>query len=94
MTERSVFAAIADARRREIIERFLVLAETEPELSITAIARHVGMDRSTVSRHVAFLRECGVLERRRRGTAWLHSLRASVFEPLEDWVYDTFPAHR
>lgn len=94
MTERSIFSAIADGRRREILECFLRLMVEDPQLSITTVARHTGMDRSTVSRHIAFLRECGVLERRRCGTEWLHSLRLEPFDVLEDWVIETVDAAR
>ena len=84
--ERDVFAAISEARRREILEHMIGLAERGTASSVTDIARELGRDRSTVSRHLAFLRECGVVTYRRLGTQRRHSPVVEPLRFLDDWV--------
>lgn len=84
--ERDVFAAISEARRREILEHMIGLAERGTASSVTDIARELGMDRSTVSRHLEFLRECGVVTCRRLGAQRLHSLVVGPLRYLDDWA--------
>ena len=84
--ERDVFAAISEARRREILEHMIGLTERGTASSVTDIARELGMDRSTVSRCLAFLRECSVVTCRRLGTQRLHSLVVEPLRYLDDWA--------
>lgn len=87
MGERSAFAAIAQDRRRELIEYLVLCAEQERLTgSITDIAAAIGMDRSTTSRQLAFLRESGVLHASQRGLSRPHQLVVEPFLELEDWV--------
>lgn len=57
-----VFAALADATRRDIVTR--VLAE---EASVSALARKYEMSFAAVQKHVAVLARAGLVRKERRG---------------------------
>lgn len=57
-----VFAALADATRRDIVQR--VLAH---EASVSALARHYDMSFAAVQKHVAVLERASLVIKERRG---------------------------
>ncbi len=57
-----VFHALADATRRDIVERTL-----EGEHSVSALARGYPMSFAAVQKHVAVLQEAGLVTKHRRG---------------------------
>lgn len=64
-----LFRALGDPSRLAIV-RHLLLGEH----NVTTLTRHVGLAQSTVSRHLACLRECGLVESRPAGRASIISL--------------------
>lgn len=57
-----LFHALADATRRDIVQR--VLAH---EHSVSSLARHYPMSFAAVQKHVALLEEVGLVRKQRRG---------------------------
>lgn len=69
-TLRQVFKTLADGTRL----RLLLLLEQQ-ELAVQELMQVLGMAQSTVSRHLAILRDAGLLEDRREGTFVYYRLR-------------------
>lgn len=57
-----LFAALADATRRDIVRR-----ATQAPHSVSSLARHYPMSFAAVQRHVAVLERAGVVTKERRG---------------------------
>jgi len=57
-----VFHSLADATRRDILERTLTA-----EYSVSALARHYPASFAAVQKHVAVLEEAGLVTKRRNG---------------------------
>ena len=66
----AILKALANESRLKIVHRLGAGDCTAGEL-----VELVGLDQSTVSKHLAVLRGCGIVEDRRRGTAVDYSLR-------------------
>jgi len=63
-----IFAALADATRRDILRRVL-----RDEASVSTLARHYDMSFAAVQKHVAVLERAHVVTKRRRGREQLVS---------------------
>lgn len=68
----SFFRALGDPNRVALLVR---LARCEEPCSVSGLAGCCAVDLSVVSRHLAVLRDAGILEARRRGREVLYSLR-------------------
>ena len=69
-----VFAALADATRRDIVTRVL-----QQEASVSVLARNYAMSFAAVQKHVAVLERAGLVVKKRRGREQLvHADAASV----------------
>ena len=78
----AVFAAVADGRRRRILE---LLGERERSAGEIAAAFEVSWP--AISRHLRLLREAGLVRERREGRERLYTLeRARIREVLGGWV--------
>ncbi len=76
MSARNAFVAVADPTRRRILD----LLHEKGTLAAGDIAgRFASASRPGISRHLRVLRDCGVVDVRRRGKAQLYTLLA---EPL------------
>jgi DNA-binding transcriptional ArsR family regulator len=69
------FKAFGEPSRLKIL-RLL----TGKELTVNDIVEEVGLSQSTVSRHLAVLREAGILTDRRHGQSVFYSLNKGVVE--------------
>ncbi|MEP7035291.1 MAG: metalloregulator ArsR/SmtB family transcription factor [Dermatophilaceae bacterium] len=63
-----IFAALADATRRDIVRRVL-----RDEASVSGLARHYDMSFAAVQKHVAVLERARLVTKRRRGREQLVS---------------------
>lgn len=63
-----IFAALADATRRDIVTRVL-----RDEASVSALARHYEMSFAAVQKHIAVLERARLVTKRRRGREQLVS---------------------
>lgn len=90
-TGADVFQAIAEPRRREILS---LLAE-HGEAGVTAIVLALGQPQPTVSKHLALLREVGVVAVRRQGRERMYSLNPDRLKAVHDWTrtFERFWAH-
>lgn len=79
--KRDVFDAIADPNRRRLIR---LLAEQERPLH--ALTPHFAMGRTAVSKHLAILKEAGLVQDRRVGRETRFRLNAEPLKEVRDWV--------
>jgi DNA-binding transcriptional ArsR family regulator len=77
-----VFAALADPRRRELLE---LLADT-PGASAGVLAARLPVSRQAVAQHLAVLEECALVTRRRAGRQVLFSVRPEGLRATADWL--------
>lgn len=83
----SVFRAIADPTRREILGLL-----RDGRRSVGEIARNFRTSRPAISKHLRLLRSAGLVVTRRRGTARICELNARPLRAVDDWLrdYETF----
>lgn len=79
---RDVFDAIADPTRRRILQ---LLAEAD-ELALHELTPHFAMGRTAVSKHLAVLKQAGLVVDRRVGRETLFRLNAAPLQEVQDWV--------
>jgi DNA-binding transcriptional ArsR family regulator len=77
-----VFAALADARRRELLE---ILAR-EPGMSAGGLAAVLPVSRQAVAQHLAVLEEARLVTRRRAGRQVLFTVRPEGLTATADWL--------
>ena len=77
----SVFDAIGDGSRREILD--LLAAGPRP---VGEIATQTGLSQPNASRHLRILREAGLVEPRAEGQRRIYELRPAGLAELIGWV--------
>jgi DNA-binding transcriptional ArsR family regulator len=82
-TTADVFNAVAEPRRREILD---VLAGGER--AVNDLVRLLGLAQPQVSKHLRVLREVGAVEVREQGRQRLYRLNGHALKPIHDWVKD------
>jgi DNA-binding transcriptional ArsR family regulator len=80
-TTSDTFNAVAEKRRREILE--LLAGE---ERSVNALVDSLDLPQPQVSRHLRVLREVGLVNVRNEGRLRWYSLNAGQLKPVYDWV--------
>jgi DNA-binding transcriptional ArsR family regulator len=75
------FNAVAEPRRREILE---YLANEEHEVGQIVIA--LRLEQHSVSKHLRVLREVGLVRARRNGRHMLYKTNAQALRPLHEWT--------
>ncbi|HEX2092727.1 MAG TPA: metalloregulator ArsR/SmtB family transcription factor [Longimicrobiaceae bacterium] len=80
-TTRDAFNAVAEPRRREILD---VLAAGER--SVNELVARLGLAQPQVSKHLRVLREVGLVEARDEGRKRLYRLNTRPLKPIHDWV--------
>jgi DNA-binding transcriptional ArsR family regulator len=83
-----VFSAIAEPRRREIIE----LLSRRRSLAVGAIVVALGLRQPAVSKHLGVLREVGVVSVTKQGQQRMYELNLDQLRPVYDWL-KTFEQH-
>lgn len=81
-TTSDVFNAIAEERRRQIVE-LLAAGGTR---AVGELAEELGLAQPAVSKHLGVLREVGLVSVRREGRRRLYDLRAEELEAVHAWV--------
>jgi DNA-binding transcriptional ArsR family regulator len=81
-TTADVFNAIAEPRRREILE----LLARRGGLAVGALVVALGLPQPAVSKHLGVLRKVGVVAVTRHGKQRLYSLEAEKLKTVHDWV--------
>jgi DNA-binding transcriptional ArsR family regulator len=86
-TSSDVFNAVAESRRRAILD--LLASEERP---VGEIVRALRLAQPSVSKHLRILREVGLVQVRRDGRRMLYRTDASGLRPLHEWA-GTFERH-
>jgi ArsR family transcriptional regulator, arsenate/arsenite/antimonite-responsive transcriptional repressor len=81
------FRALADPTRRDILQMLRDGSHTSGE-----IASRFGSSWPTISRHLAVLREAGMVSARRSGQEINYELNTSVFQDLLQYLMQWAPA--
>lgn len=81
-TTADVFNAIAEPRRREILE---LLARGRPQ-AVGELVEALQIPQPAVSKHLSVLRKVGVVSVHRRGQHRLYELNPSELKPVHDWI--------
>lgn len=91
-TTADVFNAIAEPRRRQIID----LLHDGRDWAVGDVVRRVGLAQPTVSKHLSVLRTVGVVSVRRCGKSRLYRLNPEQLKPVHDWLktYERYWTHQ
>ena len=81
-TTTDVFNAIAEPRRRQIVE----LLARRGALAVGAIVLGLGLSQPAVSKHLGVLREVGLVSVERQGQHRLYQLEARELKHVHDWI--------
>jgi DNA-binding transcriptional ArsR family regulator len=91
-TTSDVFNAIAERRRRRIID----LLATGGELAVTDLVHSLRVAQPAVSKHLSVLRRVRIVSVSRRGRRRVYRLNARELKPVHDWIktYERFWSHQ
>src|SRR5215475_5173183 len=91
-TTTDVFNAIAEPRRRQIIE----LLARRGSLAVGALVVALGLPQPAVSKHLGVLREVGVVAVDKSGRQRVYRLNAQELKPVYDWAkaFEHFWSHQ
>lgn len=91
-TSSDVFNAIAEPRRRAIVDHLASAGSQEVGQLVIAL----GWSQPTVSKHLAVLRAVGVVAVNRRGQHRVYELNAKALRPVHEWVrtFERFWTHQ
>src|SRR4051812_49298468 len=91
-TTSDVFNAIAEPRRRLIIE----LLAGDGEQPVGELVRRLRLPQPAVSKHLRVLRSVRLVSVSRRGRSRVYRLDAQQLKPVHDWVkhYERFWSHQ
>jgi DNA-binding transcriptional ArsR family regulator len=81
-TTTDAFNAIAEPRRRQIIE---VLAR-RGALAVSALVVTLGLPQPAVSKHLGVLRKVGIVSVTKQGQQRLYQLEANKLKSVHDWT--------
>jgi DNA-binding transcriptional ArsR family regulator len=81
-TTTDVFNAIAEPRRRQIVE----LLAKRGALAVGALVVTLGLPQSAVSKHLGVLRKVGVVAVIKQGKQRVYNLEAEKLKTVHDWV--------
>jgi DNA-binding transcriptional ArsR family regulator len=77
-----VFNAIADPRRRQIID----LLSRRRGLPVGAIVLTLGLAQPAVSKHLGVLREVGIVTVKKLGKSRVYDLNFDQLRTIQDWI--------
>lgn len=80
-TTSDTFNAIAEPRRREILD-----ALADGERPVGELVARLGLTQPQVSKHLRVLREVGAVRVREDGRQRLYRLNGPALKPVHDWV--------
>jgi DNA-binding transcriptional ArsR family regulator len=81
-TTSDVFNAIAEPRRREIVDFLAKGAERD----VTELVLKLGLPQPAVSKHLGVLRKVGVVNVHKAGQRRLYRLNPQELKPVHDWI--------
>jgi len=86
-----IFRALGDTTRLAVFECL-----AGEELNVSTLTDRFGVSQPAMSQHLAILRDCNLLERRRDGKNIYYRASAQGMRPMIDWFnhYRAFWAHK
>lgn len=81
-TTSDVFNAIAEPRRRQIVDLLALGGERD----VTELVLEMGLPQPAVSKHLGVLRKVGLVAVQKAGRRRLHQLNAEKLKPVHDWM--------
>jgi DNA-binding transcriptional ArsR family regulator len=84
-TTTDVFNAIAEPRRRQIID-LLDRRAAVGGMAVGAIVAALGLAQPAVSKHLAVLREVGIVTVAKQGQQRLYQLQVKELKHVHDWI--------
>ena len=86
-----VYTAIAEPRRREIIELL-----RGRQYAVGELVDRLRLPQPAVSKHLSVLRKVGLVSVRKQGQQRLYRLEAESLKPVHDWIktYERFWSHQ
>jgi DNA-binding transcriptional ArsR family regulator len=81
-TTTDVFNAIAEPRRRQIVE----LLARRGALAVGTLVAALGLPQPAVSKHLAVLRKVGVVAVIKQGKQRVYNLESEKLKTVHDWV--------
>jgi len=75
------FNAVAEPRRREILEHLAAA-----ELPVGDLVVRMALEQPSVSKHLKVLREVGLVRVRRNGRHMMYRINAEAIRPLHEWT--------
>ena len=83
MSDDAVFRALADASRRQLLDRL----HEQSGQTLSELCRELDMTRQAVTKHLAILEEANLVATRRRGREKLHFINpVPINEIAERWI--------
>src|SRR5450755_2528925 len=81
-TTSDVFNAIAEPRRREIVDLLALRAERD----VTELVLKLGLPQPAVSKHLSVLRKVGLVGVHKAGRRRVYRLNPQELKPVHDWM--------
>ena len=81
-TTSDVFNAIAEPRRREIVDLLAMGGHRD----VTELVLKLGLPQPAVSKHLGVLRKVGVVDVHKAGQRRLYRLNPRELKPVHDWI--------
>jgi len=81
-TTSDVFNAIAEPRRREILDLLALGAERD----VTELVLKLGIPQPAVSKHLGVLRKVGAVAVHKAGQRRVYRLNPQTLKPVHDWI--------
>src|ERR1700728_3387941 len=81
-TTSDVFNAIAEPRRREIVDLLALGVERD----VTELVFNLGLAQPAVSKHLGVLRNVGLVAVHKAGQRRLYRLNPQELKPVHDWI--------
>jgi DNA-binding transcriptional ArsR family regulator len=81
-TKSDVFNAIAEPRRRQIID----LLSRQRSMAVGAIVLALGLPQPAISKHLGVLREVGIVSVMKHGKSRVYELNFDQLRTVQDWV--------
>ena len=77
-----LFRTLADPTRRALFERLCRDGET----TVSGLTEQAGVSQPVVSKHLALLKEAGLVQGRHEGRQTYYSAQLTALSPLIDWT--------
>jgi DNA-binding transcriptional ArsR family regulator len=89
------FNAIAEPKRRQVLDA-LTKAVGGGECPVTYIVKSLGWPQPQVSKHLAVLRQVGLVSVRRQGRMQMYQVNGERLRPIYEWAktYERFWTHQ